>query len=193
MVVPKHESPSGTCSNLHDHQADCWPALSQLHSKQLKEQRCERQCRLISAAVMLLQGSLAPQHTEIYLQLKTEYLKMMPHPLLAAVAGNASTRTWLILQEVLFSLGPEMYWSRRRTLLVVRTMELQTAWLDSICLVSLACLVSQAAVAAGMHSASSKCLSAYVHHSAAVPSDMQDVVESVVVLSVSEVCAFLSL
>ena len=116
------------------------------------------QCWLISAAVMLLQGSLAPQHTEIYLQLQTEYLKMVPDPLLAAMVANASKRTWLILQEVLSSLGPEMYWSRRRTLLVIRTMELQAAWLDSICLVCLACPILQTAFAACMQSASSKCL-----------------------------------
>ena len=96
---------------------------------------------LMSAVVLLLQGSLAPQHTEIYLQLTTEYLKMVPHPLLAAMVTSASTRTWLILQEVLLSLGPEMYWSQRRTLLVIRTMEMQTAWLNTMCLVSLACLV----------------------------------------------------
>lgn len=93
----------------------------------------------MSALLMLLQGSLAPQHTETYLQLMTEYIKMVPHPLLAAGGG---TTTWLLLQEVLFSLGPAMYWSHRRTLLVIRTIELQTAWLDTICLVGTACLSS---------------------------------------------------
>ena len=84
----------------------------------------------------IVQGSLAPQNAEIYLQLKTEYLKMVPHPLLAAVAASVSRRVWLIMQEVLFALGPQVYWSQRRTLLVIRTIETQTAWLDSICLVS---------------------------------------------------------
>lgn len=66
---------------------------------------------------------------------------MVPDPNLAALLAR-SARTWLVMRDVLFSLGPEAYWSQRRLLLVIRTMELQTAWLDSISLVSSACLSS---------------------------------------------------
>lgn len=133
---------------------------------------------------MLLQGSLAPQHTEVYLQLKTEYLKMVLDQQLAAMVAGPSTRTWLILQEVLFSLGPEMYWSHRRTLLVIRTMELQTAWLDSICLVSLTCPVLQAAVVACMQAHR---VSVYLVQ-CIIQLQLQDVMERV--LGVFCACAF---
>lgn len=83
-----------------------------------------------------MQGSLAPQNTEVYLQLKTEYLKMVLHPLFTTVLASQSTNLWFVLQNLLFSLGPEVYWTQRRTRLVIRMMELQTAWIDSICLVS---------------------------------------------------------
>lgn len=75
----------------------------------------------------------------MFLQLKAEYLRMVAEPNLAALIAR-SARTWVVMRDVLFSLGPEAYWSQRRLLLVIRTMELQTAWLDSICLVSSASL-----------------------------------------------------
>ena len=96
-----------------------------------------------SAGHLLLwfQGSLAPRNTEIYLQLKAQYIRLVPEPMLAALVASKSGQIWQAMREVLSSLGPEMYWSQRRLLLVIRTMELQTAWLDSICRVGSAWLL----------------------------------------------------
>lgn len=71
------------------------------------------------------------QNMEDYLQLLTVYIKSVPDPQVALQMLTDSAQHWVLLQHELLSLGPVALWTQRRTLLMVKLLQLQTAWLNS--------------------------------------------------------------
>ena len=66
-----------------------------------------------------------------YLQLLTVYIESIPDPQVASQMLTDSAQHWVLLQHGVLSLGPVGFWTQRRTLLMVKLLQLQTAWLNS--------------------------------------------------------------